>query len=574
VEPRIGWRDLRRVLAYLAGARLAFAVSLALLLCISALTAAKAWILQPVVDAFLADEASRDRLLLLCLVVAGIFVLQALLSWAYVVLARTAGSRLVASLRAALFRRLLGQGLGYFAARPSSDVASRVVNDVYAFEFAAIGSFQGLLRDVTTLLFLAAVLLAQDLTVALLVFAVLAVAMVALRLLNRRVARTSRAVQESLSGILRHMNEMIAGIEVVVSLGLARRWRDRFEKTNRENYAAYVRAHRTAATSSTAVRVIVGLGLGGILFLTGDALLRGRITPGEFSAMLAAIYLMQTPAVGIGSGVTALTQGLAAGARALEILDETKEAEDAPSLVPAGEGRLAFDGVGFGYGEEPAVRDLSFVVEPGELVVVVGDSGAGKTTLARLALRFFDPESGRVLLDGQDLRACARDGLYEVVSYVAQEVFLFDDTVAANLRLGRPEATEAELRDAIAVACLEEFVARLPEGLATEAGERGVRMSGGERQRIAIARAVLTGARVLVLDEATSALDVDLERRVLKNLAGLERTILAISHRPAVAQVADKVLVLKAGRLIEQGTEADLRAAAGEYTRLASSLDR
>jgi ABC-type multidrug transport system fused ATPase/permease subunit len=231
---------------------------------------------------------------------------------------------------------------------------------------------------------------------------------------------------------------------------------------------------------------------------------------------------------------------------------------------------VRFERVSFSYGATPVIRGLSFAIEPGELAVMVGDSGAGKSTVARLLLRFYDPQEGRILVDDVSVRDLARETLHRNLSYVGQEVFLFDGTIDFNVRIGKPDATDAEVAEALRVACLDDFVAELPDGVHTLAGERGVRLSGGQRQRIAIARAVLTSARILVLDEATSALDMELEQRILERLVNTRggRTLFAVTHRLSLAEIADRVMVLRDGMLVEEGSAQDLAAADGEYARL------
>jgi len=569
---RAGWRDLRIILHYLRRVKGLFALSVMILLVMSALTAAKAWIIQPATDAFLTSSPTRGQLYALCGAVVGLFVVQALLNWAYLVISQTAGSRIVAWAREDLFSHLLEQDLGYFARRPSSDLTSRVVNDVLSFQFAAIGALQSILQEGFTLVLLLGVMFWMEWKLALVCLVLLGAMGILLRVAMRRLSGVSRRVQEMLGSITNQLTEMIGGIEVIVSFGMGRRWRERFNKVNRESYETSIQSARTVGTASAAIGILVGCGLAAILLLTGRALLDNQITPGRFLSLLAAMYLIQKPLIGIGNAAGGLARGLAAGARAMELLDDEPAIRDpeGPATPFEPQGRIEFRNVTFAYDSEPAVRDVSFSIDPGELVVMVGDSGSGKSTAARLLMRFYDPRSGEILLDGVNVRNLSRASLYRAASYVSQEVFLFDGTVEFNLRVGRPDASAAELADAVRAACLDDCVAQLPDGLATVVGERGVRLSGGQRQRISIARAVLTGAPVLVLDEATSALDMDLERRVLSNLVrgSRRRTIFAISHRLSLAAVADRVMVLKDGQVVEAGAAAALAAAGGEYSRL------
>jgi ABC-type multidrug transport system fused ATPase/permease subunit len=562
----------RRLFRYLRGVRGPYLASLVALLLGSALTGVKAWVVQPIADGFVGGRYDEAGIRFLCLFVAGLFVAQAGLNWLYQIFGRAASAGLVQNLRNDLFAHIVRQDLGWFVARPSSDVTSRLVNDVTTFEIAAVIETQELVRDAVTILFLLGVLFLHDVQVAAICVLILVAVGLLLRFTTRRIANFSRRLQERLSGVARQLAETIGGIELVLGFGLARRWHERFREVNRENYLATLRVQRASSASVALVSVLVAAGVGAVLFVTGTAVIRGRMSFGEFMSFLATMYLLQPPIVGLGRSLSYIAKGFGAGQRALQLFDQTSElpqAED-PVRLPAPRGRIEFQNVSFAYGETPVLRDLSFAVEPGELVVMVGDSGAGKSTVARLLLRLYDPHSGEIRLDGVPLHRLAPESLHGAVAYVGQEVFLFDETLEFNLRLARPDAPPEVIEEAVRLACLDEFLATLPEGLGTRVGERGARLSGGQRQRIALARAIVVDAPVLLLDEATSALDMELERKILANLARSRRrrTIFAITHRLSLAEIADRVLVLREGALVESGTAAALAAKAGEYARL------
>lgn len=552
-----------RLLRYQKRVRGLFLASLLLLFLASALTAAKAWLIQPVVDIFRREGATPRDLLLLCGGIFAIFFLQAVLTFAYSLLSRMAGSRIVRAIREDLFAHLLRQGASYCAARGPSDLASRVVNDVAAFETATVSDLQALLRDGVTLLLLFGVLLSQSRSLAFLCLLVLAAVGLLLFAMNRRIRGLSRRVQETVSGLSRQIAEMIGGLEVVLTFGLAPRWRERFQTLSSEHYATGIRLQRAGSAGVAAVQAVLGLGLAALVFLTGRALLRGEITEGQFLSFLGTLYLMQTPAVDIGQRVANVSRGLVAGARALELFED-EPARDEPldpqPLPDTGLGFL-FRGVTFSHRRDgsrdglPLLHDISFEVSPGELVVLMGESGGGKTTIARLLLRFDRPWEGSILLGGVPLDRLRRRDLSRAVSYVAQDVFLFEGTIRDNVCLGRPDAAEEAIAAVLRTCCLDRFVAGLPQGLETPVGERGLQLSGGQRQRIAIARALLMEPRLLILDEATSALDTAMERRLLRALAesSRHRTVFAITHRPGAAELADRVLVLRDGRLESNG---------------------
>jgi len=563
----------RYLFHYLRQVRGRFALSFVLLLLIASLTAVKAWIIQPVVDGFLAGDTTNQDLTILCLLVAGIFLSQATFNWLYAVVARSASAKVVQSLRTDLFGHLTRQSLGYFVDRPSADLVSRVVNDVGAFENAAVGSIQVLMRDLLTIALLLAVLFLKDWRLALSCLGILAVAGWILRSMSTRIKGLARTLQETVSNLNRRLAEMIGGIELILGFGLENRWQDRFREVTRDHYRMQLKTTRTGAAAVFVVLVMAGLTLSTILFITGRALLRGEISSGEFGTFLAAMYLIQSPALTIGNSVSNLSRGLAAVGRSLEILEDAPAVTDpdVPEYLTDEELEIQFDTVSFSYRSDASVvGDLSFAVQPGELVVMVGDSGAGKSTVAKLLMRFYDPDGGQVKIGKTSVHQLDRKDLYSKVSYVSQDVYLFDGSLEFNLKIGRPHCSEAELDEAIRIACVDAFLAELPDGLATHVGERGTKLSGGQRQRVSIARAVLRDTSILVLDEATSALDMELEQRILQNLvdARRARTIFAITHRLSLAEIADRVLVLKDGYLAEQGSASTLATQNGEFARL------
>jgi ABC-type multidrug transport system fused ATPase/permease subunit len=560
LDPKEYRRGAAQMLHYLGLVRGMFFLSVVLLLLGSILTAAKAWMIQPVVDSFQQGSlATSSGLAFLCLIVLGIFLLQALLHFAYAVLSRAAGSRVVRAMRQDLFDHLLRQELGSANPRGSYEVNSRVVNDVAAFEAAAVDALQSLLRDGLTVLLLFGVLLYHERELALVCFTVLSLIGLLLRQAQRRIRSLSHRVQEMVSRLVHQLGEMIDGMEVVLAFGLARVWQEKFRLINDEHYRTVMRLQTASFAAVASVQVLISLGLTAILFLTGWALLRGEISEGQFLSFLGAMYLMQQPVISIGQKTTQISRGLAASTHAFEILSDEPVAAEPADPVPLPGGPLGFElcKVEFAYGDRLVLREVSLAAAPKEFLVLMGDSGGGKTTIARLLLRFQCPRRGEVRVGGVPVERVDRRELCRAIGYVSQDVFLFTSTVRSNVALGRPDASGEEIASVLRTCCLEEFVAGLPQGLDTMVGNRGAQLSGGQRQRIAIARALLMAPRLLILDEATSALDAELERRLLWNLVedGRAGTILAVTHRPSVIEMANRVAILRDGRIIASASE-------------------
>jgi ATP-binding cassette, subfamily B, bacterial MsbA len=562
-----------RLFGYLRRVRFLYVGSLVLLFGISALTALKAWIIQPVTDAFLRGGTTERQWVATCAIVAGIFLVQAVLTYGYATVSKTAGARMVRAIREDLFSHLLEQDRRYFLTRPSSDLTSRLINDVVHFEYAAAGSVQSLVQQALTVLMLFSVMMVLDWKLAILSIALLSTTGYILSVMQQRIRQLSRRAQEMISSLVNHLTELIGGMEVVLTFRAGDRWRRRFENVNADYYESALRLNNTTAAVVSLIQVVSGLGIALILWVTGHSLLSGEMTEGQFLSFLATLYLLQAPVTGIGTNFLQLTRGLAASERAFEVLDERPALRDpaSPLSLPPEPLAIEFRNVTFTYESIPVLRDVSFTIEPGELVVLVGESGAGKTTVGRLLLRFYDPTAGQVLLGGVPLPELNRESLYRRAAYVSQEVFLFQDSIRENLLIGAPDATDEEMVAALRQALLDdEFLAELPDGLDSEVGERGARLSGGQRQRLAIARALLSDPQILILDEATSALDMDTERELLRRLfdPASGRTIIAVTHRLSVAQSADRILSLKDGRLAEDGPAQVLSQLDGEFARL------
>lgn len=567
---------LRRLAPYLYQARHAYILAFILLFLGSVLTAAKAWMIQPAVDKFIEGPVSSSFLFVICAIVAIVFIVHAIIDWLYLVISKSANVRVTRNIRQDLFNNLMQHNPGFFARHPSSDLMTRVINDVSVLEVCAIGSLLGLLRNTITLLMLLGVMLYQNLTLGLICGAIIIVSGVVLRQIAKYIIEVSRRIQNKLSVVANRLSEMIGGMELIIGFGLADMWEKRFARDNQQYSEAQIEGVKIGTAPAMIIQLVAGVTLAVVLLIMGNALIQGEMTGGQLLSFLAVMFLMQNPAKRIGDCIATISQGLAAGERAFEMIDvQTREEGTGHHVLTNCTGKLEFRQVSFSYGEDLVVQDLSFQVELRELVVMVGRSGAGKSSVAKLIQHFYDPDCGQILVDDIDIRDIEAQSLYRAVSYVSQDVFLFNDTIEFNLKIGKPDANAEELAEALEVACVNDFLYLLPDGLQTVVGERGVRLSGGQRQRVAIARAVLNNAPIMVLDEATSAVDMDLERRILDNLMSMDRacTIFGITHRLSMAEMADRVLVLLDGKLVEEGSSTELSRANGEFAQLKRAAD-
>ena len=497
----------------------------------------------------------------------------ALVGYLITYLTSATAERVGADLRESLFGRLLHLGLPFHDRHRSGDLVTRLTGDVARVEDSMVAWFTVLVPEVLTLVGMVVVVLAVDLTLGL---AALAVApplalVVALRRRRIRVAqRTSRDADAALAG---EATEVLRNVRVVQAFTREPEAQGRFRGRSRGAVRAALGAMDLEARWSPVADLLLAAGGGLVLWLGVTAVAGGRMTLGTLLVVLAYLSSLYGPIRALARLARTLARGAASRERILEVLDSGEVVPEAPDPIPASPPRrgIALRGVWFAYAEgAPVLRHLDLEVAAGERVCVVGPTGAGKSTLLALLLRFYDPDGGAIELDGVDLRRLELASLRRQIALVPQDPWMLDGTVAGNLAFGRPGATTGELEAAARATLVDELVQKLPDGWDTQVGEGGVRLSGGQRRRVALARAILRDASVLLLDEPTSGLDAASERAVLDALdrAAEGRTVLAVSHRLGLAARADRVVVLDGGRVVEQGPPAELLAAGGAYARL------
>ncbi len=487
------------------------------------------------------------------------------------------GERVAGDLRRAVFNHVLSLSPAYFETARTGDILSRLTADIAVLQALVGTAISQSLRNILLAMGAASMLVVTSAKLAAITLVVVPVVVLPLILFGRRERKLSRSAQERVADLAATAEETINGLATVQAFTHEAADRARFSAEVERSVGA---ALRRILSRAILILIVILLGFGAITFslwVGGRDVIAGRMTGGELSAFVFYAVLLASSLATISEIWGEIQRAAAAADRLLEILATKPEiaAPASPAILPPPQGRVAFEGVTFHYPsrpDTPALRDITLALEPGETVALVGPSGAGKTTVLQLLLRFRDPQAGRVLVDGTDIRLVEPQALRGRLGLVAQEPMIFSASVADNIRYGRPEADDAAVLAAARAAAAADFIAALPEGMATHLGARGVTLSGGQRQRIAIARAILRDPPILLLDEATSALDAESEQAVQQALAAAARgrTTLVVAHRLATVRRADRILVMEAGRVVATGTHDALVRQGGLYARLAA----
>ncbi|RLC02583.1 MAG: ABC transporter permease [Deltaproteobacteria bacterium] len=529
------------------------------------------FLMKPVIDDIFIKQ-DLDMLKLIPLVVVLLYVVKGFAMYGQEYLMNYVGEDIIRRLRNQLYARIQDLSLAFFHREKTGTLMSRITNDVHIIKTMVSTSVTGSVRDVFSIIGLTGVIFYRDWKLALLAMVVLPIAFYPVVEFGRRIRKVSTGRQEAMAEMNSFLHETLSGNKIVKAFGMEAYEKERLNHKSRRLFKFEMKSVKYRALTTPVMEFVGGLGGAGVIWYGGYKVITGASTPGTFFSFLAAVILLYGPAKKLAKLNTRVQEGMAAADRVFDIIEMEPDIvePDVPRELKAGNHSVNFKDVHFKYEEDMVLKGINLNVAAGEILALVGMSGGGKTSLVNLIPRFYDVTRGAVHIDGIDIRDVAVSDLRKQVAIVTQEPILFNDTVRNNISYGSPDASKAAVEKAAKAAYAFDFIQRFTEGFETVIGELGSRLSGGEKQRICIARALLKDAPILILDEATSALDAESEKLVQKALENLMkgRTTFVIAHRLSTVGIAHRIIVLKGGEIVEQGSRDELLARRGTFFKL------
>lgn len=562
-----------RLLHYLKPYRRSLLGSVFCAIVVSIMTASYAWLIKPVIDDIFVNK-DETMLMLVPAAIIVVSLIKGISTYGQSYLMRYAGSWIVADLRKALYRHMLLLPIGYHTAQATGQLISRITHDVQVMQDAVSTVIKDLFQQTLTLIALVGVVFYQDWRLALFVMLGMPVMTYPIVRIGRRLRKIARKGQERAGDLTNILQESLSGIRIVKAFGREDFEVSRFEKRNTDYYKTVIRSIAVGEITSPLIETILSFAIGAVIWYGGSRVISGGMTPGTFFSFMTAASMMYKPIKSLSQSNNQLQQAMAAAERVFGVMDlkNERELDSGKGIMPKLKGAVCFDSVSFSYAgsHSTALSEISLEASPGDIIALVGSSGAGKTTLINLLPRFYDVTKGKILMDGLCTQEVTLASLRAQIGIVSQDIVLFDETIRWNIAYGTDGASDEDIRGAAEAAYADRFILKLPQGYDTRIEKGGANFSGGERQRLAIARALLKNPPILILDEATSALDTESEFIIRKALAALmkNRTTFVIAHRLSTIQRATCIFVIDKGRIVERGRHDELIQKGGLYKKV------
>ncbi len=541
------------------------------MLIVGAATSSLAFLIKPALDdIFLKKDAATLKWLPLAIIV--IYLVKGACTYSQTVIMSFIGLRIVNQLRNRLYEQMQKQSLSFFAQHPTGILMSRITNDVGLIRNAVSDAVTSLMKDTFTLLCLVFVVFYRDWKLALIAMLVFPLTIYPIRKFGEKMRSVATSTQVSMGSLNTILQETISGARIVKAFCMEKYENEKFAAENERLFKFNMKAVSINAISSPMMEFLGGICIGAIIFYGGYNVVQGKSTPGTFFSFMAALLMLYEPIKRLTHSNNTIQNGISASERIFSIIDLTPDIQDRPDAlnIPPVRRSIDLENVTFCYEKKPVLKNINLSIKAGEVIAFVGMSGGGKTTLVNLIPRFYDVTGGRVLIDGHDIRDVSLHSLRRQIAMVTQQTILFNDTVRNNIAYGSFDKSEEDVINAAKAANAHHFIMKMPKGYDTNIGELGGKISGGEKQRLAIARAILKDAPILILDEATSSLDTEAEMEVQEALDNLMkgRTTLVIAHRLSTIRNADRIIALVNGEIVEEGDHETLLKKKGEYFRL------